>query len=156
MGGAMIDTIAVIADDRIERMTLRNADTSYPLLEVGRESEAEEMSTHCRGGAVNAAVAMARPGFDVSVLIKEGRDFRSDTIRKRLARFVECLCATGPRWIVSTDGKDGSYISTPSDVTPRAGRTEGACAAGRPPPRNPRPPMCRRFGGAVDRPRLRR
>ncbi len=41
IGSAMIDTIAVIANDRIERMTLRNADASYPLLEVGRKSEAE-------------------------------------------------------------------------------------------------------------------
>lgn len=38
---ATIDTIAVIANDRIERMTLRNAGTSYLLLDVGRNGVAE-------------------------------------------------------------------------------------------------------------------
>ena len=36
VGGAMLDTIAIIADDRIERMTMLNADTSFLLLEEGR------------------------------------------------------------------------------------------------------------------------
>ena len=60
IGGAMIDTIAIIADDRIERMTMLNADSSFLLLEEGRKTEALEISTHVGGGAVNAAVAMAR------------------------------------------------------------------------------------------------
>ena len=35
IGSAMIDTIAVIASERIEQITLRNADTSFLLLEEG-------------------------------------------------------------------------------------------------------------------------
>ena len=85
VGGAMIDTIAVIANERIERMTMRNADTSFLLLEEGRKNEAEDISTHCGGGAVNAAVALARLGHDVAALVKLGQDARAETILARLA-----------------------------------------------------------------------
>ncbi len=85
IGGAMIDTIAVIADERIERMVMRNADTSFLLLEEGRKNEAEDISTHCGGGAVNAAVSLARLGHDVSALVKLGQDARADTILSRLS-----------------------------------------------------------------------
>ena len=74
IGGAMIDTIAIIESDRIERMSMLNADTSFLLLEEGRKIEALEVSTHCGGGGVNAAVAMARLGVAVGTLIKIGRD----------------------------------------------------------------------------------
>lgn len=84
VGGAMIDTIVSIADDHIERMTLRNADAAFLLLEVGHKREAENISVHCGGGAINAAVAMARLGHETSILVKLGRDFRSDIILSRL------------------------------------------------------------------------
>jgi ribokinase len=84
VGGAMIDTIAIIADDRIERMTMLNADSSFLLLEEGRKTEASEISTHVGGGAVNAAVAMARLGLDVATLIKLGKDQRAETVLARL------------------------------------------------------------------------
>jgi ribokinase len=85
VGSAMIDTIAIIDSDRIERMTMLNADNSFLLLEEGRKTEAEEISTHPGGGAVNAAVAMARLGMDVAVLAKLGTDARADAILTRLA-----------------------------------------------------------------------
>ncbi len=84
IGGAMIDTIAIIADDRIERMTMLNADSSFLLLEEGRKTEAGEISTHVGGGAVNAAVAMARLGLDVSTLIKLGTDQRAEMVLSHL------------------------------------------------------------------------
>jgi ribokinase len=86
VGGAMIDTIAIIDSDRIERMSMLNADSSFLLLEEGRKTEAEEVSTHPGGGAVNAAVAMARLGMDVAVLAKLGTDARADAILARLAQ----------------------------------------------------------------------
>src|SRR5262245_5280940 len=86
VGGAMLDTIAIIADDRIERMTMLNADSSFLLLEEGRKTEAVEISNHVGGGAVNAAVAMARLGFDVAALIKLGRDQRAETVLAHLMR----------------------------------------------------------------------
>jgi ribokinase len=85
IGGAMIDSIALVASDRIERMAMRNADTSYLLLEEGKKIEAEAISTHCGGGAVNAAVAFARLGWDAAALVKLGQDGRADQILSRLA-----------------------------------------------------------------------
>lgn len=82
----MLDTIAIIADDRIERMTMLNADTSFLLLEEGRKTEAVEVSTHVGGGAVNAAVAMSRLGFDVATLVKLGKDQRAETVLAHLMR----------------------------------------------------------------------
>jgi ribokinase len=84
VGGAMIDTIAIIDSGRIERMSMLNADSSFLLLEEGRKTEAAEVSTHAGGGAVNAAVAMARLGMDVAVLAKLGADARAETILQRL------------------------------------------------------------------------
>lgn len=86
VGGAMIDTIAIIDSARIERMSMLNADTSFLLLEEGRKTEATEISTHCGGGAVNAAVSMARLGLDVSTLIKLGKDERAETVLGHLMR----------------------------------------------------------------------
>ncbi len=84
IGGAMIDTIAIIESDRIERMSMLNAETSFLLLEEGRKTEFVEVSTHCGGGAINSAVAMARLGLDVATLIKLGRDDRAEMLRTRL------------------------------------------------------------------------
>src|SRR5215475_15673594 len=84
VGGAMIDTIAIIASDRIERMSMRNADSSFLLLEEGRKTESLEISTHVGGGAVNAAVTMARLGLDVATLIKLGKDARAETVLNHL------------------------------------------------------------------------
>jgi ribokinase len=49
IGSAMIDTIAIIGSARIERMTMLNAESSFLLLEEGRKTEAEEVSTHAGG-----------------------------------------------------------------------------------------------------------
>jgi ribokinase len=95
IGGAMIDTIAIIESERIERMSMLNAEASFLLLEEGRKTEALEVSTHCGGGAVNTAVAMARLGLDVATLIKLGRDARADFILGRLA--TEGI---SPRWVI--------------------------------------------------------
>ena len=84
LGGAMIDTIAIIASDKIERMSMMNADNSFLLLEEGRKTEALEISTHVGGGAVNAAIAMARLGLDVAALVKLGKDARAETVLARL------------------------------------------------------------------------
>lgn len=84
VGSALIDTIAVIESYRVERMTMRNAETSFLLLEEGRKTEALEVSTHCGGGGTNGAVALARLGFDVAALIKLGQDARAETVLDRL------------------------------------------------------------------------
>jgi ribokinase len=84
VGGATIDTIAIIASDRIERMSMINADSSFLLLEEGRKTDAIEISTSIGGGAVNTAVAMARLGFDVGTLVKLGKDARAEAVLNHL------------------------------------------------------------------------
>jgi ribokinase len=99
VGGAMIDTIAIIASDRIERMSMSNAANSFLLLQEGSKIEALEIATHVGGGAVNAAVAMARLGLDVSAIVKLGKDARAETV---LARLMEVGVST--RWAMR-DGR---------------------------------------------------
>lgn len=86
IGGAMIDTIAIIENSAIERMSLLNAGSSFLLLEEGGKTEALEISMHTGGGAINAAVALARLGLDVAVLAKLGTDQRAEQIVDALAR----------------------------------------------------------------------
>lgn len=95
VGGAMIDTIAIIASSAIERMTLLNADASFLLLEEGRKTEALEVSMHCGGGAVNTAIAFARLGLDCAALIKLGQDRRAEQV-------IACLETEGisTRWVI--------------------------------------------------------
>ncbi len=80
----MIDTIAIIDSSLIEHLTLRNAETSFLLLEAGRKTEALDVSTHCGGGGLNVAVALARLGLTTAALLKLGDDARADTISRHL------------------------------------------------------------------------
>jgi ribokinase len=84
IGGAMVDTIVTIASDKIEQMKMRNAESSFLLLEEGQKTEAEQISTHCGGGGVNAAVAAARLGHTTSVIAKVGCDAKAKAILDRL------------------------------------------------------------------------
>lgn len=95
IGGATVDAIATIESSHIERMSLLNAETAYLLLEEGRKTEALDISTHCGGGALNAAVALVRLGFETSALVKLGRDARAEFICGRLAAE-----GVSRRWIV--------------------------------------------------------
>src|SRR5262249_24643896 len=83
---------------------LLNAESSFLLLEEGRKTEALEVSTHSGGGAINAAVALARLGLDCSVLVKLGRDKRADQI-------LACLDA---------EGASHRWASRGADAPPRA------------------------------------
>jgi len=99
VGSATIDTIAIIASDRIERMTMLNADASFLLLQEGSKTEAHEISTHVGGGAVNAAVSLARLGFDSATMVKLGQDQRAEIVLARL--MAE---GVSPRWAMR-DGR---------------------------------------------------
>jgi ribokinase len=119
IGGAMVDTIAIIESDRIERMSMLNAETSFLLLEEGRKTEALDVSTHCGGGAINTAVAMSRLGLDVSTLVKLGRDARADFILARLsaegisARWVirDAKAPTGASVIISSHDRNAAVFT---------------------------------------------
>ncbi len=105
VGSAMIDSIAIIDDDRIERMSMRNSDVSYLLLEQGRKIEAKEISQHFGGGGVNAAVCLARLGYDAACIAKVGDDDRAGKIVAHL--LGERVDARG----VSRDPRDATGAS---------------------------------------------
>jgi len=67
----MIDTIVQIAPDRIEQLTMTNA-------------EANSIEQHIGGGAVNAAVSMVRLGGSAHCLIKLGSDIQAQHVLDRL------------------------------------------------------------------------
>jgi ribokinase len=119
VGGAMIDTVAVIDSARIERMSMRNADSSFLLLEEGRKTEAEDISTHVGGGGINAAVALARLGLDTAAVAKLGRDARAETILGRLmdegvsTRYVvrDSRAPTGASVIISAHERNAAVFT---------------------------------------------
>jgi ribokinase len=98
IGGAMVDTIITIASDKIEQIKMRNAESSFLLLEEGHKTEADQIATSCGGGAVNAAIAAARLGHATSTIARIGRDDKARTILDRLGEEGVDL-----KWIVMDD-----------------------------------------------------
>lgn len=119
IGGATVDAIATIESDSIERMSMLNAETSFLLLEEGRKTEAHDISTHCGGGAVNAAVALSRLGLDASAIAKLGRDARADFILSRLTaegvstRWIirDATAPTGASMIISSHERNAAVFT---------------------------------------------
>lgn len=85
IGSAVVDTIVLVADRNVERMTMHNATSSFLLLEQGIKIDTESITSHIGGGAVNAGVSMARLGIDATALIKIGDDHSGEKVRERLA-----------------------------------------------------------------------
>lgn len=80
LGSAVVDTIVLVADRNVERMTMHNATSSFLLLEQGIKIDTESISSHIGGGAVNAGVSMSRLGIDVTALIKIGNDHSGEKV----------------------------------------------------------------------------
>ena len=97
-GSATVDIITVVADRNIERMTMSNATTSFLLLEEGRKVEAESITIHPGGGALNVAIGLSRLGYEVAPLIKLGNDLNA-------LRVLDALAANGlgDRFVRRTD-----------------------------------------------------
>src|SRR5690606_33375318 len=79
-----IDIITIVRNADIERVTMTNATTSFLLLEQGRKIEAESITMHVGGGAVNTAVSLRRLGYEAKAVVKVGRDLNADKVRERL------------------------------------------------------------------------
>ncbi len=98
VGSAVVDTIVLVADRNVERMTMHNATSSFLLLEQGIKIDTESITSHIGGGAVNAGVSMSRLGIDVTALIKIGEDHSGEKV-------LECLKAENVRQshVIKTD-----------------------------------------------------
>ena len=79
-GSAMVDIIAVLKSDSIEKISLSNAHQQFLLVEPGRKVEADSITTHIGGGAMNTAVCLSRLGCEVSPLVKTGEDASRDHV----------------------------------------------------------------------------
>ena len=84
VGSATVDIITVIADRDIERVTMTNVTASFLLLEQGRKMEAESITIHPGGGALNTAVCLSRLGFEVAPIVKVGEDLNAGQILETL------------------------------------------------------------------------
>jgi sugar/nucleoside kinase (ribokinase family) len=119
VGSAMVDIITIVADSDIERMTLHNVPSSFLLLEQGRKIDAESITVHIGGGAVNAAVALSRLGLSVSTLIKVGRDLNAERVLERLeeegvTRDLVCVSedeCTGTSVMVSSHDRNATIFT---------------------------------------------
>jgi len=84
-GSAMIDIITVIDSDSIEQLSLSNAHQQFLLVEPGRKVEAQSITRHIGGGALNTAVSFARLGCDVYPIVKTGDDVPRDHVIQHCA-----------------------------------------------------------------------
>ncbi len=119
VGSATVDIITVVADQDIERITATNVEASFLLLEQGRKIEAESISIHPGGGAVNAGVCFARLGFAVAPLVKLGRDhnagmvlenFAAEGLEERLVRRSDRL-GTGIAVMVASHDRNATIFT---------------------------------------------
>ena len=115
-GSAMVDTIALVATEDIERLTLSNEGVSFLMVETGRKLSAESITTHIGGGACNSAVSLRRRGWQSAVLAKVGSDLNAAAVREHLAkcgvedRLIACERATGTAVMVASHDRNASIF----------------------------------------------
>ncbi len=115
-GSAMVDTIVLVADEDIERLTLTNEAVSFLMVETGRKLPAESITTHIGGGACNTAISLCRRGWSSVVRAKVGRDLNATAVREHLARcgtedrLVSCDQATGTAVMVASHDRNASIF----------------------------------------------
>ena len=136
LGSAVIDIIVTIAPERIEHMQMRNADTSFLLVEEGRKVDAESVTRHIGGGGINTAVSLSRLGFDTAALVKMGNDRNAEDVLERLSaenvsiEFVvqDRTLATGSSVLLSSHERNAGIFTArganaalhPDDLTDEA------------------------------------
>ncbi len=80
VGSAVIDTITILNPDKIERISFNNAHSQFLLVEPGHKIDAQAITLHVGGGALNTAVALSRLGYQVSPLVRTGDDVERERI----------------------------------------------------------------------------
>ncbi len=115
-GSAMVDTIALVATEDIERLTLTNEGISFLMVETGRKLPAESITTHIGGGACNTAVCLRRRGWQSTVVAKVGTGLNAAAVRQHLVRcdvesqLIECDSATGSAVMVASHDRNASIF----------------------------------------------
>lgn len=102
----MIDIITVIDSDAIEQLSLSNAHQQFLLVEPGRKVEAQSITRHIGGGALNTAVSLAKLGCKVSPIVKTG----DDVPRDHIIQHCEKHGLKTDRFLTDSGGNTGSAI----------------------------------------------
>jgi len=118
-GSAMVDIIAILVSDSVEKITLSNAHSQYLLIEPGRKVEAEEIETHIGGGGLNTAVSFARLGAGVKPMVKVGDDASKDHVLRHCKAFgldttaivVDPAQATGSAVMIATHERNAAIFT---------------------------------------------
>ncbi|MEM9332725.1 MAG: carbohydrate kinase family protein [Pseudomonadota bacterium] len=79
-GSAMIDIITVVNSQSIEQISLSNAHQQFLLVEPGSKVEAQSITRHIGGGALNTAVCLSKLGCQVAPAVMTGEDVARDHI----------------------------------------------------------------------------
>ncbi|MFK7867181.1 MAG: carbohydrate kinase family protein [Alphaproteobacteria bacterium] len=86
-GSAMIDIITILNSDNIEQLAFRNAHSKYLLVEQGQKLEAKTITIHVGGGALNAACALSRLGFNSTPFVLVGDDVDRIRVKEHVNAF---------------------------------------------------------------------
>ncbi len=115
----MVDTIAVVGADEVERFQTPESSRNFLMLEEGRKIVADRVTGHVGGGGINSAVCLQRLGFSVATVVKLGRDDRGRLVRQTLAMEgidTRWVCedpdrATGASVIISSHDHNAAIIT---------------------------------------------
>ncbi len=118
-GSAMIDIITVISSESIEQLSLSNSNRQYLLVEPGRKVEAEKITRHIGGGALNTAICFAKLGCEATPIVKMGNDVPRDYIVKNCTQhglnmqkiLIDENQATGSAVMIASHDKNAAIFT---------------------------------------------
>ncbi|MEO0327675.1 MAG: carbohydrate kinase family protein [Pseudomonadota bacterium] len=118
-GSAMVDTIAVLASDSIEHLSLSNAHQQFLLVEPGRKVEAQAITTDIGGGALNTAVSLSLLGCAAAPVVKTGNDASRAHVLEHCNNFqldVSCILedaadSTGSAVMIASHDKNAAIFT---------------------------------------------
>lgn len=118
-GSAMIDIITVISSQSIEQLSLSNSKRQFLLVEPGRKVEAEKITRHIGGGALNTAVCFKKLGCEAYPVVKMGDDVPRDYIVKNCQThgldmskiLIDKTQATGSAVMIASHDKNAAIFT---------------------------------------------
>jgi len=130
-GSAMIDIITVVSSESIEQLSLSNSNRQFLLVEPGRKVEAETITRHIGGGAINTGICFKKLGCEVSPIVKMGNDVPRDYIVKNCIDhglsmdkiFIDDEQSTGSAVMIASHEKNAAIFTHRGANTTLAQRT---------------------------------
>lgn len=118
-GSAMIDIITVVSSESIEQLSLSNSKRQFLLVEPGRKVEAETITRHIGGGALNTAICFTKLGCVASPIVKMGDDVPRDYIVKNCIKhglnmdkvLIDAAQSTGSAVMIASHEKNAAIFT---------------------------------------------